>query len=351
MFRCGTPHSPIEGFIPVPTLGNGVIRMISKILTVAWVLCFLFSIGLVEGASSCSGESIHCRSGDQCVRIQDICRNGVQCNDGSDESHRICSFWTHDSNCRYESFYWNRGSRCVSFREFCTSAERAAEKDSRICEIVNRKRLHLPSDDDETGLILTEQLVNLVQQAVNGTSKASTPCPMFFSRVGDQCLSFFSPARISWPEARQFCLSIGGELLSIKKVTVLEDVLNYMRDSHFTSDYWIGGRFDLDSNAWAWVQDDSAMPLGSPYWAVRYNQSCVLRSPPHTDPYSSPPAGLPGAHCFRYIQSPQKRAAGWCASMTYEHYYFFTDDTCQEKMSPLCSYSGNFHQKLIVTEN
>ncbi|XP_066971907.1 uncharacterized protein [Macrobrachium rosenbergii] len=332
--------------------------MISRILTVAWVLsfrfstllCFLFSTGLVEGASSCSGDSIRCRSGDQCVRIQDICRNGMQCNDGSDENPRICSFWTHDSSCRHESFYWTRGRGCVSFRDFCNSPEKAAEKDPRICEIVNSRSLHLVSNDD-TGLILTEQLVNLVQLAVNGTSKASTPCPMFYSRVGEHCLSFFSPARISWPEARQFCRSIGGELLSFKKATVLEEVLNYMRDSHFTSDYWIGGRFDLDSNAWAWVQDDSAMSLGSPYWAVRYNHSCVHRSPPHTDPYSSRPASLPGAPCFRYLQSPWNRAAGWCASMTYEHYYFFTDDACQDKMSPLCAYNGNFHQKLIVTEN
>ncbi|XP_068241882.1 uncharacterized protein [Palaemon carinicauda] len=322
--------------------------MFPKIFILASGFCFLVTIGLVNG-TSCSGNQILCKSGTQCVYHHEICRNGAQCSDGSDEDPHICSFWTHDnSNCNYETFYWRRQGRCLSIRDFCSTEDRAAEKDPRICQIINFKRLVMQSEED-TGLMLTEQLVSLVQQAVNATAKSPTPCPMFYNKVGDSCLSFFSPAKISWPEARQFCLSLGGELLSIKKVTVLEQVLDYMRDSHFTSDYWIGGRFDMDSNAWTWVHDDSTMPLGSPYWAVRYNSSCSFRSPPHTDPYSSPSAGIPGTACYKYLQSPWNRDAGWCASLTYEHYYYITDDICQNKRSPLCSYNGNFHQKLKVT--
>lgn len=36
-----------------------------------------------------------------------------------------------------------------------------------------------------------------------------------------------------------------------------------------TTDFWIGGRYDMDVNAWAWASDDSPMPLGSPYWAEK----------------------------------------------------------------------------------
>lgn len=37
-----------------------------------------------------------------------------------------------------------------------------------------------------------------------------------------------------------------------------------------TTDFWIGGRYDMDVNAWAWVSDETPMPLGAPYWAERY---------------------------------------------------------------------------------
>ncbi|XP_064119526.1 uncharacterized protein LOC135224456 [Macrobrachium nipponense] len=114
-----------------------------------------------------------------------------------------------------------------------------------------------------------------------------------------------------------------------------------MRDSHLTSDYWIGGRFDLDANAWAWVQDDSSMPLGSPYWGTRYNKSCMPRPPPHTDPSTVPRLALPGAPCFKYYQTPSNRAAGWCAAITYEQYHFFTDEPCVDAYSPLCQRRAN----------
>nr|XP_045604840.1 uncharacterized protein LOC123762369 [Procambarus clarkii] len=103
-----------------------------------------------------------------------------------------------------------------------------------------------------------------------------------------------------------------------------------------TTDYWVGGRFDLDTNAWSWTVDESAMPLGSPYWAVRHSSSCVRRPPPHTDPFSNPPTALPDAPCFSYTQAPAKRQEGWCSALTYEHYYYMTDQSCQEERSPLC---------------
>ncbi|XP_053647597.2 uncharacterized protein [Cherax quadricarinatus] len=109
-----------------------------------------------------------------------------------------------------------------------------------------------------------------------------------------------------------------------------------MKASMLTTDYWIGGRFDLDTNAWSWTVDDSPMPLGSPYWAVRHSTSCTPRPPPHTDPYSNPPAALPGATCYRNTQAPTNRQEGWCSALTYEHFYYISDENCQEAKSPLC---------------
>ncbi|KAG0727907.1 hypothetical protein GWK47_033632 [Chionoecetes opilio] len=73
---------------------------------------------------------------------------------------------------------------------------------------------------------------------------------------------------------------------------------------------------------------------------VRLEASCVARGPPHTDPYSAPPAALPGAPCHHAVMSPKKRVAGWCSAMTYEYFYYWSDETCGEAYSPLCVFTG-----------
>ncbi|KAK3878984.1 hypothetical protein Pcinc_016428 [Petrolisthes cinctipes] len=92
----------------------------------------------------------------------------------------------------------------------------------------------------------------------------------------------------------------------------------------------------MDTNSWAWVHDDSPMPLGSPYWTMKYSASCVPRSPPHTDPFSSPADPLPGAPCYHYLQAPSQRKLGWCSAMTYENFYYISDEECEAAHSPLC---------------
>lgn len=184
----------------------------------------------------------------------------------------------------------------------------------------------------------------MLSMAVNTTlSKQKSECPMLYTRVGDLCLAFFSPAKLSWAEARQFCHSIYGELFFFNDFATFGTVLHYMKQSLLTSDYWVGGRYDLDTNAWSWAVDDAPMPLGSPYWAERYNSSCVPRSPAHTDPFSGPAEALPGAPCFHYLQAPRQRTPGWCSALTSEHFYYISDEACLDTRSPLCIY--NFHEK------
>ncbi|CAL4193295.1 unnamed protein product, partial [Meganyctiphanes norvegica] len=92
-------------------------------------------------------------------------------------------------------------------------------------------------------------------------------------------------------------------------------------DEDLSSDFWLGGRYDMDLNNWCWL-DDSPMPSSSPYWAVRYNSKCESRSP--------------SSKCFNYIQLPEQHEQGYCAAMNYESYFYISDDKCSLRKSPLC---------------
>ncbi|XP_068241883.1 uncharacterized protein [Palaemon carinicauda] len=315
--------------------------MTSATSLLVWIVNILFIIGQTEGGT-CSSGQINCKSGNQCISISDVCNRDSQCADGSDEDPRICSFWRPDPQCGTGQYSCQVNYRrtCISLQNFC---DRGCSGQDQICQLMRNKILKLEGDKD-LGMSITQELVSLMQQAVNSTTNDTTnyseSCPMFYSQVGNACLSFFSPAKVPWPEARQFCLSIGGDLVAIKGFVSHEKLIEYMMMSHFTTDYWIGGRFDVDTNAWSWVNDDTPLPLGSPFWATRYSSSCVPRAPPHTDPFSPAPRPLPKAPCFHYLQAPAQRSSGWCAAITYEHYYYFTDEECQEERSPLCLYTG-----------
>ncbi|XP_069161470.1 uncharacterized protein [Procambarus clarkii] len=212
----------------------------------------------------------------------------------------------------------------------------APQLNSRMCEMVKAGKLNLPKKPPE-GMNMTSGIVAVLTTAVNTSLKnQKRDCPMLYTRVGQLCLALFSPAKVPWPEARQFCRSIYGDLVMFDNLSDFEHLVLYMRNSRLTTDYWVGGRFDLDTNAWSWTVDESVMPLGTPYWAVRHSSSCVPRPPPHTDPFSSPSAALPDALCLSYTQAPANRQEGWCSALTYEHYYYMTDQSCQEERSPLC---------------
>ncbi|XP_064077742.1 uncharacterized protein LOC135195414 isoform X2 [Macrobrachium nipponense] len=281
--------------------------MASATSLVLGIVHILFLIGRTEGVFCASGQ-IRCRSRNQCVSLGDVCRSGSQCADGSDEDTQICSVWISDSRCSHGEYYCAKPpyyGRCLSHAEFCTSCP---EEDIGMCDLLANNILKLDEEEtEETGLSLTKELVSLMQKAVNATTNVSTSCPMFYSPVGDACLSFFTPAKVPWPEARQFCLSIGGDLAAIKGFVDHDKLLGYMQKAHLTTDFWIGGRFDVDTNSWSWVLDDTPLPLGAPFWAAR------------------------------------------CAAMTYEHYYYYTDEECQENRSPLCLFTGRPRQEQVDT--
>ncbi|XP_069165451.1 uncharacterized protein [Procambarus clarkii] len=202
--------------------------------------------------------------------------------------------------------------------------------------MVRAGKLYVPKKPPQ-GMNMTSEVMVVLTSAVNSSLKTEErDCPMLYTLVGQRCLALFSPAKVSWSEARQFCRAIYGDLVKFDNLSEFGHLVVYLRDSRLTTDFWVGGRFDLDTNAWSWTVDDSVMPLGTPYWAVRESSRCVARPPPHTDPFSGPSAALPDAPCFTNTQAPAKRQEGWCSAVTYEHYYYLSDQSCQEERSPLC---------------
>ncbi|XP_042885433.1 uncharacterized protein LOC122261716 [Penaeus japonicus] len=165
------------------------------------------------------------------------------------------------------------------------------------------------------------EVEQMVGKAVNSTQPEddSHSCPNLYTRVGDRCLSLFTLAKYHFPD------------------TIYNSV------PALTTNFWIGGKYNSSTSAWAWASDDTPMPLGSPFWAVRYNTECVPRPPPQTDPFSAPPDAEPGAPCHHYLQAPRTRAQGWCSAMTYEHHYYIIDEECQNAHSPLCVLTREFY--------
>ncbi|XP_050703995.1 uncharacterized protein LOC126989443 [Eriocheir sinensis] len=301
-------------------------------------VALVFLLVLLHTAEGyCSCGQIECKTGGQCIHQQHVCDETNHCPDGSDEDSKICKWWPpRSSNCvtrpQHQRFDYAAG--CYTVHQMCTDRVKAATLDRRICKTALQPKL----EPQEGGFNTCSEVVDFLSLAVNSTQRKSG-CPMLYTRVGNDCLSFI-PAKLSWPEARQFCRSIHGVLWYLKDFAAYSALLAYMKKERLTMDYWIGGRFDLDTNAWSWSFDNSAMPLGSPYWTLKQTESCVLRGPPHTDPFSDPPKASPGSPCYRTEISPENRSLGWCAAMTHENYYFWSDEVCKEVFSPLCIYTG-----------
>ncbi|KAK3890518.1 hypothetical protein Pcinc_005536 [Petrolisthes cinctipes] len=296
----------------------------------------------------CNSNQIECRVGSRCVSYTQVCTSSRNCNDGSDEDPEICKFWEYDdSSCGRNRGKFYRGfGECLTAKDACRRYP--SSLDTRICKIVASGKLvynpqpeptpePTPEPRPAAGMNVSEEIMSNLSTAVNTTLRSDHhQCPMLYVPVGQMCIAFFSPAKVSWAEARQFCLSIYGDLISFTNTESYGMILNYMKEALLTSSYWLGGRYDMDTNSWAWVHDDSPMPLGSPYWTMKYSASCVPRSPPHTDPFSSPADPLPGAPCYHYLQAPSQRKLGWCSAMTYENFYYISDEECEAIHSPLC---------------
>ncbi|XP_050734013.1 uncharacterized protein LOC127007284 isoform X2 [Eriocheir sinensis] len=244
-------------------------RMVSALACPRLVLALALVLALLHSAEGeCSHNMIECNTGGDCIAKSRICDGHRHCSDGSDEDFSICKFWPPRSNsCLQESreMRFNYAGRCYNIHQICQNSDWSKTLNSRVCQIVLLPKL----EPQQEIMNMTDELVASLSSAVNSThDPRKEDCPMLYTRVGNDCLSFFSPAKVAWPEARQFCRSIYGDLWHFTDIASYGHLMAFIREEQFTSNYWIGGRFDLDTNAWSWTTDDSVMPLGAPYWTL-----------------------------------------------------------------------------------
>ncbi|XP_069161157.1 uncharacterized protein [Procambarus clarkii] len=297
----------------------------------------LTAMFLAETEARCSSTSeIECHRDSQCIAITSVCDSAKHCSDGSDEDPYVCETWTRtDRNCIGVGHIYC-GWNCRSIPDACSIADCNHLLNPRMCEMVRAGKLNLPKKPPE-GMNMTSGIVAVLTTAVNTSLKnQKRDCPMLYTRVGQFLPGPLLPGQGAVARSETVLPVHLWGLVKFDNLSDFEHLVLYMRNSRLTTDYWVGGRFDLDTNAWSWTVDESVMPLGTPYWAVRHSSSCVPRPPPHTDPFSSPSAALPDAPCLSYTQAPANRQEGWCSALTYEHYYYMTDQSCQEERSPLC---------------
>ncbi|XP_071535103.1 uncharacterized protein [Panulirus ornatus] len=298
--------------------------------------------------ASCSeSEMIECRTSSYCTRLRYICDGDNDCNDRSDEDNLLCSIW-RNNDCSRGSVKCHRfgSSDCVTISRYCEIQDPPCQGDldMRICEMLKSEKLQhidtivLPADIEVTGtpgmndLEQSEALAEEFVHQIDHTYR-NAECPQLYTRIGDACISVFFIGNVSWGDAGAFCNSIGGDLITFDDVIQFTNVVRHLGAHQITSDFWIGGRLLNNSQGWTW-NNGKLMEMGAPYWAVRYNieqcSSRVIQSERNFTRLAN------DGYCYHYAQSPEESVYGHCAAMTYNNYFYISDEDCLIKKSPLC---------------
>ncbi|XP_027212624.2 uncharacterized protein [Penaeus vannamei] len=301
------------------------------------LLCLGFGSAL-----DCTGDEIACTSGERCVPYRYLCDSDNDCADGSDESPDLCLAW-RNTQCEkgQAQCHANGDDQCISIEAYCHRTQPACDGslDRRICSIIKNKSLvplssiRLPPSNDP-GVAYNKSVELGSELRLNLNSTLSHPdCPRFYTRVGGQCLSVFYVGSSSWGEARSFCKHIGGDLLSIQNVNHYVDLVNHLVDNRITSDFWLGGRYEVDDLSWTWL-DGTSMPRGTPFWSLRRYDFCNPRNVTLTG--TSEVREANNGECYHYTQAPENPPKGFCAAITYDKHFYMSDEDCLADMSPLC---------------
>lgn len=98
---------------------------------------------------------------------------------------------------------------------------------------------------------------------------APSECSEPHIAVGDKCYAFLLDFARTWAESRDYCQSIGGDLVVVQSC---DEFTTLVRNIHMLGQevpdrfsYWIGGTDLGDEGSWTWI-DGTPMAMGVPFW-------------------------------------------------------------------------------------
>ncbi|XP_068248945.1 uncharacterized protein [Palaemon carinicauda] len=301
-------------------------------------LLMLVCVG-VSVALECGNSEIACSTNEECIPYEHICDSGKDCADGLDEDKELCAAWKNTKCDRsFVECTRNGVTNCTEISEYCTleSPPCEGELDRRICLMLKIGRINKPSeishllDITESNLNKSKELGEKFRSLLLNTLSHES-CPKMYTLVGDQCLSFFYLGKMRWIESQYYCREFKGELLTLNNVSHFADIVKHLQKYELPSDFWIGGSNENATLGWAWL-DGSPMEMGSPFWATRYSADCVQRNVT---------VAKSETKCYHFYQAPEVVPQSKCASLSFEHAYYITDEDCQVHKSPICVYKGS----------
>ncbi|XP_050689321.1 uncharacterized protein LOC126981805 isoform X2 [Eriocheir sinensis] len=323
-------------------------------------LLTLLLLGVAIGAAqqTCTDSSeISCPDGDRCIPFRYICDGDPDCGGtGEDEDEELCKAWKNDI-CNRGQVQCRRGSSstsCVNIQEYCAEdSDCEGDLDPRICQMVQDGAvqrleeivLRTPVGPDND-LVKSENLAKELVMLLNDTIE-HPQCPTMFTLVEDQCVALFFVGSVSWGEARAFCQVFGGDLISFRDVTHYTTFAKHLQQAQLTVDFWVGGSLANETEGWRWTTG-APVEMGTPYWAVRHDESCKVRNV--TFPELNQTREANDGTCYHYVQAPHTPPRGHCMSLSYQHYYYMTDEDCLQKKSPLCVLDDATQQQEVVEE-
>ncbi|XP_063599464.1 uncharacterized protein LOC134775782 [Penaeus indicus] len=276
---------------------------------------------IYQGAANCiEWGLIECQTNNRCVSMRDICDGENDCNDNSDEEHRLCSILDKSGCGSPGSFRCDQKGNvtCKRIKEHCNASNPPCDnRNERLCQMLKDGKL-------QTNVLSAEISGEEFLEKFNVTIE-HPDCPHLYTRVGDHCLSFFFFGLVNWGEARSFCKMNGGDLLTFQDgVGIFYEIVRHLCEHNITSDFWVGGA--IRNRTWTWV-DGNPIEMGTPYWSLRPNPNCQHRN--LTARYNE-------ESCNQFLQRPLTPAVSMCTALTFENYFYMSDEDCLTKKSPLC---------------